>query len=206
MAIVQIGSQYWTKENLAVESFQNGTAITECSSSEQWVTLAANNTPAWCYYNFDPSHEEEYGKLYNFHAVTSANQLAPAGYRIPTTADWDTLIAGLGGELAAGHKLKNTKNWETLRRVSGNGDNQSSFTGNPGGYIKENGQFWDFGWSSNYWTSVSSSTNDSTSVRLYWSNKNAIKLDAPKDMGLSVRLIASGSFTGSLSDIPGSDF
>lgn len=206
MAIVQIGSQYWTKENLAVESFQDGTPITECSSSDQWVTLASNNTPAWCYYNFDPSHEEEYGKLYNFHAVNSARLLAPAGYRIPTTSDWDTLIAGLGGELSAGHKLKNDKNWETLKRVSGNGDNQSGFTGNPSGYIKENGQFWDFGWSSNYWTSVSSSATESTSVRLYWSNKNAIKLDAPKDMGLSVRLIASGSFTGSLSDIPGSDF
>lgn len=206
MAIVQIGSQFWTKENLAVESFQDGTPITECSSSEQWQQLAIDNKPAWCYYKFDASNEEEYGKLYNWYVVSSSRQVAPVGFRVPTTSDWDTLISQLGGEKAAGHKLKNDVNWNTMNRISGNGNNQSEFTANPSGYIKENGDFWDFGWSANYWSQTTSSANSSVSVRLYWQNKDAIKIDGMNDMGLAIRLISSGSYTGSLSDNPSQNF
>jgi uncharacterized protein (TIGR02145 family) len=206
MAIVQIGSQFWTKENLAVESFQDGTPITECSSSEQWAELASTNTPAWCYYNFDPSNEEEYGKLYNYYVVSSSKSIAPVGFRVPTLSDYNTLAASFGGNSLAGHKLKNSVNWNTLRRQSGNGDNQSEFTGNPSGYIKENGQFWDFGWSANYWTTNSGST-DATSVRLYWGNKDVASISAHMDMGLAIRLVhASGSYTGSLNFNPNNDF
>jgi uncharacterized protein (TIGR02145 family) len=206
MAVVQIGSQFWTKENLAVESFQDGTPITECSSSEQWQQLAIDNKPAWCYYKFDASNEEEYGKLYNWYVVSSSRQVAPVGFRVPTTSDWDTLISQLGGEKAAGYKLKNDVNWNTMNRISGNGNNQSEFTANPSGYIKENGDFWDFGWSANYWSQTTASANSSVSVRLYWQNKDAIKIDGMNDMGLAIRLISSGSYTGSLSDNPTQNF
>jgi uncharacterized protein (TIGR02145 family) len=206
MAIVQIGSQFWTKENLAVESFQDGTPITECSSSEQWAELASTNTPAWCYYNFDPSNEEEYGKLYNYYVVSSSKSIAPSGFRMPSLGDYNELTSAFGGNSLAGKRLKNNTNWNTIRRQSGNGDNQSGFTGNPSGYIKENGEFWDFGWSANYWTSDSGSI-DATSVRLYWSNTNVVSIPANMDMGLAIRLIfGSGSYTGSLDFNPSQDF
>jgi uncharacterized protein (TIGR02145 family) len=206
MAVVQIGTQFWTKENLAVESFQDGTPITECSSSEQWAELASRNTPAWCYYNFDPSNEEEYGKLYNYYVVSSSKEIAPVGFKVPALSDFNTLAAVYGGNSMAGHRLKNSSNWNTLRRQSGNGDNQSGFTGNPSGFIKENGQFWDFGWSANYWTTNSGSL-DSTSVRLYWSNKDVVSISANMDMGLAIRLVyKSETYTGSLTYNPSNDF
>lgn len=208
MAVVQIGSQYWTKKNLAVESFQDGTPITECSSSEQWAVLASLNIPAWCYYEFDPSLEEEYGKLYNYYVISSSNNIAPVGFKVPTLADFTTLSSGLGGNQLAGYRLKNSKNWNTLKRQSGNGDNQSGFTGNPSGYIKESGQFWDFGWSANYWT-TNSGSEEAQSVRLYWSNKEVVTIPANMDMGLAIRLIYSGnsgSYTGSLDYDPTQDF
>jgi uncharacterized protein (TIGR02145 family) len=205
MAIVQIGSQFWTKENLAVESFQDGTPITECSSSEQWVELATSNTPAWCYYGFDPSNEEEYGKLYNYYVVSSSKNVVPAGFRMPTVQDFNELASNQGGSLLAGYKLKNSTNWNTLRRQSGNGNNQSGFTGNPSGYIKESGDFWDFGWSANFWT-ADNGTNDAETVRLYWGNNNVATISAHKDMGLAIRLISSGSYTGSLGYNPAIDF
>jgi uncharacterized protein (TIGR02145 family) len=206
MAVVQIGSQFWTKKNLAVESFQDGTPITECSSSEQWAELASTNTPAWCYYNFDPSNEEEYGKLYNYYVISSSKQISPLGFRVPSLGEYNELASAFGGNSLAGRKLKNTTNWNTIRRQSGNGDNQSGFTGNPSGYVKENGEFWDFGWSSNYWTSDSGSI-DATSVRLYWSNTNVVSIPANMDMGLAIRLIfGSGSYTGSLDFDPSQDF
>lgn len=208
MAIVQIGSQFWTQENLAVESFQDGTPITECSSSEQWAELASTNTPAWCYYNFDPSNEEEYGKLYNYYVVSSSKTIAPVGFRVPSLGDYNQLTSNFGGNSNAGHRLKNSTNWNTIRRQSGNGDNQSRFTGNPSGYIKENGQFWDFGWSANFWT-TNSGSNDATSVRLYWSNREVVNIPAMMDMGLAIRLVYegnSGSYTGSLGYNPAGDF
>jgi uncharacterized protein (TIGR02145 family) len=206
MAVVQIGSQYWMRENLAVETFQDGTPITECSSSEQWVELASTNTPAWCYYNFDPSLEEEYGKLYNWYVISASNGIAPLGWRVSTESDWNTLISSQGGEKMSGYKLKNKNTWNTLTKTKGDGSNQSGFSANPGGFVKENGQFWDFGWSSNYWTSTTSSMTDARTVRLYWQNRNSIKLDANQDMGFSIRLVHSGTFTGSLDENITKDF
>ncbi len=206
MAVVQIGSQHWSAENLAVESFQDGTSITECSSSEQWTVLGSTNTPAWCYYNFDPSYEEEYGKLYNYYVISSSSEIAPVGFKVPSLSDFNTLSANFGGNNLAGHKLKNTKNWNTLKRQNGNGDNQSLFTGNPSGFIKENGDFWDFSWSGNYWTTDSGST-DATSVRLYWANKKLTNISAGMDMGLAIRLLyKSGTYTGSRDYNPNMDF
>lgn len=206
MAVVKIGSQYWSQENLAVESFQDGTPITECSSSEQWAVLASANTPAWCYYNFDPSNEEEYGKLYNYYVISSSKEIAPVGFKVPSLSDFNTLASNFGGNTLAGHKLKNSTNWNTIRRQSGNGDNQSGFTGNPSGYIKENGELWDFGWSANYWTSTMGS-NEATSTRLYWSNREVVNISAPFDMGLAIRLVyKSETYTGSLTFNPSNDF
>ena len=190
MAVVQIGSQYWSKENLAVETFQDGTPITECSSSEQWATLASTNTPAWCYYNFDPSLEEEYGKLYNYYVISSSKGVAPVGFRVPSLSDFNTLAAAFGGNSLAGQKLKNSKNWNTLSS----------------GFVKENGDFWDFGWSANFWTTDSGST-DATSVRLYWGNTQVVPISANMDMGLAIRLVySSGTYTGSLGYNPNTDF
>lgn len=205
MAVVQIGSQYWSQENLAVESFQDGTPITECSSSEQWADLASTNTPAWCYYNFDPSNEEEYGKLYNYYVISSSKEIAPVGFKVPSLSDFNTLSAAFGGNSLAGYRLKNNKNWNTIKRQSGNGDNQSRFTGNPSGYIKENGEFWDFGWSGNFWTTDSGSL-ESVSVRLYWGNKEVVNIPANMDMGLAIRLVYKhGTYTGSLGYNPNQD-
>jgi uncharacterized protein (TIGR02145 family) len=206
-AIVQIGSQYWMRDNLAVETFQDGTPITEVTSSEQWLECIATETPAWCYYNYDSSLEEEYGKLYNYYVVSSSKEVAPNGWRVPTLADYNTVITFLGGEKLAGFKMKNTKNWQTLDRSNPNGNNQSGYSANPSGFMKHTGEFWDFGWSANYWTSTTASADSAESIRLYWQNKNAINIDALKNMGLAIRLVyATGSYTESFNNNPTIDF
>jgi uncharacterized protein (TIGR02145 family) len=194
MAIVTIGTQKWQDKNLDVMTFQDGTHISEISSSEQWAEYVASETPGWSYYDFDPSNASLYGKLYNWYAVSSSNAICPVGYRLPTAADYQTLVTHLGGTNPAGQKMKNTENWLTLTRRTGNGTNQSGFKGNPGGYIKSStGDFWDQGWSANFWTATTASATEIVSRRLYWSNDDCIALNAPIDMGLSVRLICTGS-------------
>ena len=194
MSVVTIGTQKWSNENLSVSSFQNGTSISAISSSEQWQEYAASGTPGWCYYDFDAGNSQTYGKLYNWYAVSQSSAICPTGYRIPTNADFTTLSTYLGGNASSGLKLKNIEYWLTLNRNSGNGTNESNFKGNPGGYVKsDTAEFWDQGWSANFWTQTTASASEVISRRLVWSNTSFNTSNAPTDMGLSVRLLCTGS-------------
>ena len=59
-------------------------------------------------------NEPGYGRLYNSYAVndTSHGGLAPDGYRIPTSVEWDNLITSIGG-LTSGPKMceVGSKHW-----------------------------------------------------------------------------------------------
>jgi uncharacterized protein (TIGR02145 family) len=194
MAVVTIGTQKWQDKNLDVMTFQDGTPIAEITSADQWAEYAAAGTPGWAYYQFDSGNASLYGKLYNWYAVSSSAAICPPGYRLPTNNDYQILVAHLGGTNPAGQKMKNTENWLTLTRRTGNGTNQSNFKGNPGGYLKsQTAEFWDKGWSANFWTATTASASEIISRRLYWANNDCISLNAPIDMGLSVRLICTGS-------------
>lgn len=63
---------------------------------------------AYCWYNNDIANKPLYGALYSWYAVNNASGLAPAGWRIPTKDDFETLMVFLGGGLVAGGKLKET--------------------------------------------------------------------------------------------------
>lgn len=201
MALVTIGTQTWDDTNLDVDSFGDGTPIAEASSSDQWIAYCDAGTPAWRYYNDDNHNSDKYGKLYNWFVVSasisSKNIVENPQFKIPTSAEYNTLISYLGGPSVAGHAMKNTENWGTLTRISGNGSNSSQWKGNPGGFTQTNGEFYDLTWSGNWWSKTSSSATTATGYRLFWQNRSAINLDTPMKMGLSIRLILSGSWTGS---------
>ena len=46
---VKIGNQLWMKENLNVDKFQNGDAIPEVKTKEEWEKAWKNKLPAFCY-------------------------------------------------------------------------------------------------------------------------------------------------------------
>jgi hypothetical protein len=88
--LVIIGSQTWSKFNLDVTTYSDGTPIPQVSNPSEWSNLT---TGAWCYYNNDPANGLIYGKLYNWYAVagihdndpnTPNKTLAPSGWRIPS--------------------------------------------------------------------------------------------------------------------------
>jgi uncharacterized protein (TIGR02145 family) len=68
-----------------------------------WADLT---TPAWCYYNNDPLLGAIYGKLYNWPAVQAIAANPPAGWRVPSQADFTQLATYLEGSAVAGGKLK----------------------------------------------------------------------------------------------------
>jgi uncharacterized protein (TIGR02145 family) len=134
---VIIGTQVWTNKNLDVTTYSDGTIIPQVADPTAWAGLT---TGAWCYYDNDPANGAIYGKLYNWYAVNDPRGLAPAGWHIPTDAEWTTLGTFLGGDPVAGGKMKSigTDIW-----ISPNTDatNSSGFNGFPGGFRKVNGTF-----------------------------------------------------------------
>ena len=108
---VKIGNQEWMTNNLNVSTFRNGDAIPEAQTSEAWEKAREERKPAWCYYDNDPANGAKYGKLYNWFAVNDSRGLAPAGYHIPTDAEWTTLENYLGND--AGNKMKSTSGWKS---------------------------------------------------------------------------------------------
>ena len=148
---VTIGKQVWMTQNLNVDKFRNGDPIPEAKTDEEWEKAGENGEPAWCYYDNDPANGEKYGKLYNWYAVNNSRGLAPEGWKIPSDEDWSGLTDFLGGESVAGKKMKYTDFWADNDGVSGNGTNESEFSGLPGGeryrggaieYLGEYGIWW----------------------------------------------------------------
>jgi uncharacterized protein (TIGR02145 family) len=147
---VLIGAQCWTKENLRVRRYNNGTAIPfdttggSGGSSATWQnltigahTIYANDSTA------NPSNLTKYGYLYNWYAAkgiyttgsiasTDTLNICPSGWHVPTDADWTTLTTELGGESVAGGKMKSigTAYWNSPNIGA---TNESGFSGLPGG-------------------------------------------------------------------------
>ena len=76
---VTIGDNTWLAENLRTLTFQDGTKV---------------NT------GFIPDDDERnlkhYGRLYDWHDVTSERNICPAGWRVASDDDWKTLEKAIG--------------------------------------------------------------------------------------------------------------
>lgn len=151
---VTIGKQVWMTQNLNVDKFRNGDPIPEAKTEEEWQKAGKNGKPAWCYYNNNPDNGDRYGKLYNWYAVNDPRGLAPEGWKIPSDEDWSRLIDFLGGESVAGTKMKSYDFWAG----SGNGTNESGFSGLPGGSRNYKGAFSPVGESGYWWSSTELNT------------------------------------------------
>lgn len=180
---VTIGAQEWMTENLKVTNYRNGDAIPNVSNSALWGILT---TGAWCYYNNDPQFNNPYGKLYNWYAVNDPRGLAPAGWHIPSDAEWTVLVNYLGGSSAAGAKLKESGSihWQQPDSSS----NSSCFTALPGGncnpssfiYINYYG-FW--------WSSSDAGSAGAWFFDINHNNSFTDRGTGPKTDGYSIRCI-----------------
>jgi len=146
--LTTICDQDWMVKNLDVTTYRNGDIIPQVTDPTEFFFI---NSGAWCYYNNDPLNGATYGKLYNWYAVNDPRGLAPAGWHIPTDAEWATLSNYLGGEFVAGGPMKETGTTHWLAPNTG-ATNSSGFTGLPGGWrnygtggflnINDNGRWW----------------------------------------------------------------
>jgi len=146
---IKVGRKIWSTVNLNLDTFRNGDKIFQANSSEEWVQLFEKRKPAYCYYNFDESNGAIYGKLYNWYAVIDRRGLAPHGWRVADTKDWEQLTRNHGDTYTAGLKLKSISRWSE----EGNGTNETGFNALPGGAVKKNGETWRIEQEANFWSS-----------------------------------------------------
>jgi uncharacterized protein (TIGR02145 family) len=107
-----IGSQTWMKNNLDVSTFNNGDQIVEVKTMEELLNANKQKIAAWCYYDFNNSNGNIFGKLYNYYTIIDKRSVAPDGFRIPAMKDWNNLIEYAGGDEIAGLKLRGTEHWK----------------------------------------------------------------------------------------------
>ena len=155
---VQIGNQIWMAENLNYK-----TAGSYCRGD-------------------DDSNCAQYGRLYTWSA---AMESCPAGWRLPDVADWEKVLAKVGGQTSGGKALKSANGWLSL----GNGTDELEFSALPAGIRFDNGRY---NANRNYaffWTSVENNADNAYGVDLYYYNDRIDFNSDSKKNGFSVRCI-----------------
>jgi uncharacterized protein (TIGR02145 family) len=183
---VTICSQIWMLNNLEVTTYRNGDPIPQVTDPAAWGLLS---TGAWCYYNNNSANGPVYGKLYNWYAVNDPRGLAPAGWHVPSDAEWTTLSTCLGGDLIAGGPMKEigTTHWTPPNTGA---TNSSGFTGLPGGLRTNDGTFYGVGNFGFWWSSTENSNTSNAWARfLACFNGPIARSNPPKQGGFSVRCL-----------------
>ena len=96
---VQVGTQCWLRENIRSTHYANGVAIPLIESLEGLAALPEG----YLYPNLDQANVSKYGYLYTYTAASFRNSInsssvgpipgvCPAGWRMPTSDDWNTLF------------------------------------------------------------------------------------------------------------------
>ncbi|MEJ7740450.1 MAG: fibrobacter succinogenes major paralogous domain-containing protein [Chitinophagaceae bacterium] len=182
---VTICKQVWMAKNLDVSNYRNGDVIPQVTDAAAWAGLT---TGAWCYYENNGANGTTYGKLYNWYAVNDARGLAPAGWHVPSDAEWTTLTDCLGGDRVAGGKMKETgtTHWQTPNTGA---DNSSGFTGLPGGNRFFFGPFNFIGLFGFWWSSTEVNTRFVWNRYLLYNGADAFRGTDGKANGFSVRCV-----------------
>ena len=181
-ATIGIGSQMWMAENL---------------------NHATSNS--WCYKD-STQYCTQYGRLYSWTAAMDSattgcgygktcaassgrvQGVCPDGWHLPSTAEWNTLFATVGGKSTAGTMLKSTAGWND----NGNGENIVGFSALPSGRRSNYGYFGFAGSIAYFWSS--SEYNQSSAYDMNLSDNRAhanpsASLTTDKYYGYAVRCL-----------------
>jgi uncharacterized protein (TIGR02145 family) len=134
---VAVGKQVWMAENLNYAA-----EVSKC-------------------YENKSSKCEEYGRLYNWN---TANKTCPAGWHLPSDAEWRALESAVGGSLIAGIKLKSASGWYK----NGNGTDDFGWSALPGGSGFSAGSFYDAGDYGYWWSATENIANNRRSMSYWW--------------------------------------
>ena len=195
---VVIGDQVWMAENLAYLPSVNMVADgSEDAAGSYYYVYGYDGTNVADAKATD--NYATYGVLYNWTAAMDGEAssttnpsgiqgVCPAGWHVPSDAEWTELTNYLGGTSVAGGKLKETgtTHWNTPNTGA---TNETGFTALPGGYRGNYGTFSSIGYRGYWW---SASEDDATSA---WSRgmdcdgSSVGRYDDDEELGFSVRCV-----------------
>ena len=187
---VQIGNQTWMVENLKTTKYNDGIDIITGGDDNwfrdegrfQWASTTDLNNAVE-----QDLPSDYYGIIYNYAAIETG-KLAPEGWRVPTEADWNELIAHLqdNGYLnLEGKALKSTSGWVS----DGNGYDAFGFNALPAGYVDTFGTPKVDGIVANWVAMDQDSEFTYLTINLLNSDDEILVADASTWFGTSVRLI-----------------
>ncbi|MDD5673220.1 MAG: InlB B-repeat-containing protein [Chitinivibrionales bacterium] len=199
---VTIGNQVWMVENLRTTKYNDGTPILLVPDNGAW--LSHPTSPAYCYYNNTTNTDsiKKFGALYNGPAVNTT-KLAPAGWHVPDTTEWNTLQNYLiangynydgsttGNKIAKALAAKT--DWDTISNPGAIGNdlkknNSSGFSALPGGM--NDGHSFGVGDYGFWWSATAyGGPNGSYYIGLYHSLSSTYINADGNYRGMSVRLI-----------------
>ena len=195
---VQIGDQVWMAENLAylprVNRVADGSEDAAGSYYYVYGYSGTNVADAKATANY-----KTYGVLYNWTAAMNGEAssttnpsgiqgVCPAGWHLPSDAEWTELTDYLGGESVAGGKLKETgtTHWNSPNTGA---TNETGFTALPGGYRFSSGTFGGIG-NYGYWWSATESAASNAWLRLMRYDYSYVhRSEGIKEAGFSVRCL-----------------
>jgi uncharacterized protein (TIGR02145 family) len=149
-----------------------------------WMAENLNyETPdgSWYYLN-DTKRAHNHGRLYTWVAAKAA---CPAGWHLPTLAEWDALVKVCGDKATAGKKLKARGGWNK----NGNGTDDYGFSALPGGGRYSGGGFYNAGYYGYWWTATEDVDNDAYSRYVDYYNDDVNESNDVKSNGFSVRCL-----------------
>jgi uncharacterized protein (TIGR02145 family) len=193
---VTIGTQVWMAENLKVTHYRNGEEIPNVTDGGIWQGLT---TGAYCEYNNDVANVATYGRLYNWFAVNDGRNIAPAGWHVPSDAEWKQLEMYLGMSQAEadqngwrgtdeGGKLKESGTTHWCSPNTG-ATNSSGFTALPAGYRFHDGTYNNIGVAIIFWTSSELGGDYEWTRILYCDYSEVYRDGGLKESGFSVRCV-----------------
>jgi uncharacterized protein (TIGR02145 family)/uncharacterized repeat protein (TIGR02543 family) len=180
---VAIGNQVWMAENLNYEA--DGS---KCGN-EASGRLTENSEDC-----------NKYGRLYNWATAmngASSSSLSPsgvqgvcpAGWHVPSYAEWTALTDFVGGASTAGTKLKSSTGWNSYSGVPV-GTDQYGFTALPGGFGSPEGYFLDAGNYGSWWSATEIAANYASYRYMYYYDENVDWRNSSRTNLFSVRCVA----------------
>ena len=199
---IKIGDQVWMAENLKATHYNDGTPIPLVTDNTAWQNLT---TPGYCWFmNDSTSNAKVFGALYNYYVVADTNtrNVCPAGWDVPTDAEWMVLTEFLtnsgygyaGSGMDIGKSVASNFRWTSSGTAGHVGNdlgsnNSSGFSGLPGGYRDSNGSYVNLGLLGFWWSSTGSGANAWYRGLGFDLNGSVSRFNDDKRLGFSVRCL-----------------
>ena len=205
-SIRTIGTQIWMTENLKTSKYNNGDNIGTTVPSTLDIFNEVSPKYQWAY-DADESNVAIYGRLYTGYVVSDSRKVCPAGWHVPSDAEWSTLTdfltnngygyEGTGDDIAK--SMAATTLWSSDPNPGNVGNslasnNSSGFSALPAGYRSQNNNVDGIFVAATYVTSWWSSTDLTETIawqRIMMEQSNVVTRSylGGKRNGISIRCV-----------------